>query len=129
MNKRDQITATIEGGTLGNINALYYALNNNGTYGKIYGSYRFTKTTAGTSTLTLSVPDLAVPTAAFTIQGACMAYALYNGTYTYINFLPITINTDKTITITFDSNVGNGHSVTVWLPASLYYIADFGDQA
>ena len=129
LNKRDQITATIEGGTLGNINALYYALNNNGTYGKIYGSYRFTKTTAGTSTLTLSVPDLAVPTAAFTIQGACMAYALYNGTYTYINFLPITINTDKTITITFDSNVGNGHSVTVWLPASLYYIADFGDQA
>ena len=128
LNKKAKITASLEGGTAGNIDALYYAVNNNGTYGKVYGRYRFTKNTSGTATLTLSVPDMATVASSFTIEGACMIYALYNGAYTQMNFLPITVNTDKTITISFDSTVGNGHTVTLWLPPCIYYITDFGDQ-
>ena len=127
LTKKAKITATISGGTVGNIDALYYAVNDAGTYGKVYGRYRFTKTTAGETTITLPIADLATVDASFTIEGACMGYAYYQGSIQWMNFEPITVNTNGTVTITIGSAVGNGATVTMWFPPCVYYFENFGD--
>lgn len=128
LSEKGAITPTIDGGTVGNINSLYYALNANGTYGKVYGRYRFTKTTAGTATLTLPISKLVSVGTAFTIEGGCFYTANTGGTFTIINAASLTVNTNKTITIEFGSGVGQNSAVTVWLPPCIYYFTDFGDQ-
>ena len=127
MTQTAQITPSLVGGTVGNINDLYYALNNTGTLGKIYGRYRFTAT-ATSATLTLPISPLTV-SAQFTIASG----AWYTGLnmsqaepWTVMNARDITVNTNNTVTISF-TNLGVGDTVTVWLPPCLYFFTDFGD--
>lgn len=120
-----KITPTISGGTVGNINDLRYALNADGTLGKIYGRYRFTANTTGNVTLTLPVPALTVANQ-FTITGACFYATLNDGSYNIINARDMVVNTNGNCVITF-ANLSVGETVTVWLPACLYFFTDFGD--
>ena len=121
------ISPSISGGTLSTtVNDLYYALNADGTLGKIYGRVRFTVNTSGTITLTLPVPAISA-TEAFTIAGA----AYYNnlntsGVFSIINARDMTINPNGNCVITW-SGLASGATVTVWLPPCLYFFTDFGD--
>ena len=122
-----QITPTVSGGTIGNINEMYYALNAGGTLGKIYGRLRFTATSAGTITVTLPVSALNI-SSQFTIAGACYYNTLNQGTSNFgiINARDITINTNGTCTISF-TGIVVGDIVTIWMPPCLYFFTDFGD--
>lgn len=120
-----KISPSIVGGTTGNINDLYYALNAAGTLGKVYGRYRFTTNTSGTVTITLPITGLN-PSASFVISGACYYNTINAGQYGIINARDITVNTNNTITITF-TGLSVGDSVTIWLPPCLYFFTDFGD--
>ena len=121
-----KISPTITGGTTGNINDLYYALNADGTLGKIYGRYRFTKTSTGTATLTLPVAGLNV-SEAFTISSGCFYMVYANNTFTILNARDIRVNTNNTVTIEFPSTILPNDMVTVWFPPCLYFFTDFGD--
>ena len=122
-----QITPTLVGGTVGNINDLYYALNASGSLGKIYGRYRFTAT-ATTATLTLPISPLNV-SSQFTISAGAWYTCLNQSQaepWTVMNARDITVNTNNTVTLTF-TGIGVGDTVTVWLPPCLYFFTDFGD--
>lgn len=119
-----KITPSISGGTVGNINDLYYALNAGGTLGKIYGRYRFTASTTGTITLTLPISGLDVASS-FVIAGGCYYNVVHSGTYNVINARDLTVNSNN-VEITF-SGFNVGDVVTVWLPPCLYFFTDFGD--
>ena len=120
------ITPSISGGTIGNINDLYYALNADGTLGKIYGRLRFTVTSTGSITLTLPVSALDAASQ-FTISGACYYNSISGGDYAVINARDMIVNTDGTCTITW-TGFSVGDSITIWLPPCLYFFTDFGDQ-
>ena len=123
-----KINPSVSGGTIGNINDLYYALNADGTLGKVYGRLRFTSSTTGTITVTLPVSPLDV-TSQFTIAGACY-YTCLSSTasepWTVINARDMVVNTNGNCVVTF-SNVSVGESVTMWFPPCLYFFTDFGD--
>lgn len=119
-----KFTPTVTGGTMGNINDMYYALNASGTAGKIYGRFRFTATSS-TQTVTFSIGALNVPSQ-FTIAGACYYNTIGTGGYDVINARDMVVRTNGTCTITF--NVTVGESVTMWLPACIYFFNDFGDE-
>lgn len=120
-----KINPTISGGSVGNINDMYYALNTGGTLGKIYGRYRFTVSSTGTITLTLPVAPL-TPSSQFTISSACFYTTVSSGNYGIINARDMVVNTNGNCTITF-SNLSVGDIVTVWFPPCLYFFTDFGD--
>lgn len=120
-----KIVPTISGGTVGNINDLYYALNAAGTLGKIYGRYRFTASTTGTITVTLPISPLAV-SSQFTISGAYFYATASNYQFNIINAGDLVVNTDGTCTLTF-TGLAVGEIVTFWLPPCLYFFTDFGD--
>ena len=120
-----KINPVITGGTVGNINDMYYALNAAGTLGKIYGRYRFTCNTAGSPTLTLPVAPLTT-SEQFTIAGACWYMSSNSGQINILNARDMVVNPNGNCTITFQ-NIGVGDSVTVWLPPCLYFFTDFGD--
>lgn len=121
-----QITPTVSGGTIGNINELYYALNADGTLGKIYGRLRFTVNTSGTITVTLPVPAITTESQ-FNISGGAY-YNMLNtsGVFSAINARDITVNTNGNCVITF-SGLTVGNTITMWLPPCLYFFTDFGD--
>lgn len=119
-------TATVTGGTIGNINDLYYALNADGTLGKIYGRFRFTTTTTSATTVTISVPGLNV-SSAFTIAGGCYYTSLKDGDWNLIGARDMQVNANNTVTITMPANPILGTSYTLWLPPCLYFFTDFGD--
>jgi hypothetical protein len=125
INQNAKITPTISGGTVSNINDLYYALNAAGTLGKIYGRYRFTVNTTGTITLTLPIPAL-TPSSQFTISSACYFNNIDNGVFSVINAKDMVVNTNGNCVITFN-NLTVGTTVTIWLPPCLYFFTDFGD--
>ena len=123
-----KINPSVTGGTIGNINDLYYALNADGTLGKIYGRLRFTVNTTGTITVTLPVSPLAV-TSQFTIAGAAWYADLDTGVsnpWAVLNARDMTVNTNGNCVFTF-SNLAVGSTVTMWLPPCLYFFTDFGD--
>ena len=120
-----KINPSVSGGTIGNINDMYYALNADGTLGKIYGRLRFTVSTTGTITVTLPVSALTTESQ-FTIAGACYYNVIGGGSYTLINARDMTINTNGNCTVTF-SGFTVGESVTLWFPPCLYFFTDFGD--
>lgn len=121
---------TVSGGTLdsGYTNNMKYALNADGTLGKIYGKIRFSKTTAGTTSITLTVPGLNT-TNSFTINSACYwyCYSPSMNAFTIINFRDIQVNTNGTITFDIPSAPAVGEQVTIWFPPCLYFFTDFGD--
>lgn len=121
------ISPSISGGTLStSLNDLYYALNADGTLGKIYGRLRFTVNTSGTITLTLPVPAITTEEA-FTIAGACFYTKLNNNNnFTVINARDMTVNPNGNLTVTW-SGFASGETVTIWFPPCLYFFTDFGD--
>lgn len=121
-----KITPTVSGGTIGNINDMYYALNADGTLGKIYGRLRFTINTTGTITVTLPVAPLTTESQ-FTIAGACYYNTVGSSGYGIINGRDMVVNTNGNCTITFSGIGGVGDTVTLWFPPCLYFFTDFGD--
>ena len=119
-----KISPAVTGGTIGNINDVYYALNADGTLGKVYGRLRFTVNTTGTVTITLPVSPLSTE-AQFTIAGACF-YTEYGTAWDIINARDMVVNTNGNCVVTF-SGFPVGSSVTMWLPPCLYFFTDFGD--
>lgn len=122
-----KIVPTIVGGTIGNINDVYYALNASGTLGKVYGRLRFTATSSNI-TLTLPVSPLAV-SSQFTIAGAVWNTFLNTNMaepWTILNARDMTVNTNGTITISW-TGITAGEVCTIWLPPCLYFFTDFGD--
>ena len=123
-----KINPSVSGGTIGNINDLYYALNADGTLGKVYGKLRFTVGTTGTITVTLPVSPLAV-SAQFTITGASWWAQLDNNVsnpWAVLNARDMAVNTNGNCVFTF-SGLTVGSTVTMWLPPCLYFFTDFGD--
>lgn len=121
-----KITTTISGGTVGNIDDMYYALNADGTFGKIYGRFRVTAS-ATNVTLTFSVPPLAAPDTAYNIAGGAFYTSTGSGNWYAIGAKDITVNTNHTVTWTL-SNVTVGSSITLWFPPCCYFFTNFGDQ-
>lgn len=124
--QNNQINATVSGGTIGNINDLYYALNAAGTLGKVYGRLRLTVNTSGVCTVTLPVP--VATSAAFTIAAGCY-YTVVSGSTgdtTIMNARDFTVNTNGTITLELPTGQ-NGATITIWFPPCLYFFTDFGD--
>lgn len=123
-----QITPTLTGGTVGDINSLFYALNEAGTLGKIYGRYRFTKTTSGDATITLPIPGLNV-SESFTISSGVYFNVIDTSAsvFTVVNSSDLTVNTNGTVSFTIGSAARVNDRVTVWLPPCLYFFTDFGD--
>lgn len=123
------ISITVSGGTLGNINDMHYALNADGTYGKIYGRFRVVSNTTGTVTVTLTLPTTLNVSNSFTINCA-VNYTSYtpvgNLGWTEIGAKDITVNTDNTITLTY-SGQDVGSTQTFWMTPCLYFFTDFGD--
>lgn len=120
-----KITPTVSGGTIGNINDLYYALNSSGTIGKIYGRFRFNPSNSGTVTITLPVSKLNV-VSQFTIAGACWYVKSDGSVFNLMNSRDMTVNTNGNCVITF-SGFASGDIVTLWFPACIYFFTDFGD--
>lgn len=117
---------SVSGGTVGNIDDIYYALNADGTLGKVYGRYRLTVNTTGTITVTIPVAAIAA-TSQFTITGACYYTAQHsNGDFVVINARDMVVNTNGNCEITF-SGLTVGDRITLWLPPCLYFFTDFGD--
>lgn len=120
-----KISPAVTGGSIGNINDLYYALNADGTLGKIYGRLRFTASTTGTITVTLPVSALDA-SSQFTIASACYYTTVGGGEYGIINARDMVVNTNGNCVITF-ANINVGDVVTIWFPPCLYFFTDFGD--
>ena len=119
-----KINPSVTGGTIGNINDMYYALNADGTLGKVYGRLRFTVNSTGTITVTLPVSPLAV-TSQFTIAGACW-YSEFSNAWDILNARDMVVNTNGNCVVTF-TGLPVGSSVTMWFPPCLYFFTDFGD--
>lgn len=123
--QNNKINVSVSGGTIGNINDVYYALNAAGTLGKVYGRLRVAVNTSGVCTVTLPVP---VSTSeAFTIAAGCY-YTVVNSsnTTTIMNARDFTVNTNGTITLELPTGQ-NGTNITIWFPPCLYFFTDFGD--
>lgn len=120
-----QITPAVSGGTIGNINEMYYALNADGTLGKIYGRLRITVSTTGTITVTLPVSGINTD-AAFTISGACYYNLSRNNDLVTTNARSMEISTSGNCTVTW-SGFNVGDVITMWFPPCLYFFTDFGD--
>lgn len=123
------INASVSGGTIdsGYTTSMHYAVNADGTLGKIYGRFRFTTTTTGTITVTFPVPVLTA-SSQFTISCACYFNTLSGGEYGVINARDMVINPNGNCTVTFDGSFfAIGSKVTMWLPPCLYFFTDFGD--
>ena len=121
-----KITPTVTGGTIGNINDVYYALNADGTFGKVYGRLRV-NASATTVTVKFPISPLANPSSAYTIAGGSFFTATSGGTWNSIGGRDITVNTDHSISWTI-SNLSVGESITIWLPPCCYFFTNFGDQ-
>ena len=120
------VSVSVSGGTIGNINDMYYALNADGTFGKVYGRLRIIPSTTGTVTVTLTVPNLGA-TSTFSIAGM-MHYTSLHPDYgwTEIGGKDATVHDNGTITFTFSGQTPQ-NSMTFWFPACLYFFRDFGD--
>lgn len=120
-----KITPTLTGATMGNINDVYYALNEDGTAGKIYGRLRLTATSS-TVVVTLPISGLQ-PTSQFTIASACFFVVVKESLFHAINARDMVVNTNGTCTVTF-TNTSAGESTTIWFPPCIYFFNDFGDE-
>lgn len=119
-----KITPTLTGATLGNLNAVYYALNEDGTAGKIYGGLRITVTST-TAVVTLPISGLNPPSQ-FTIARACFFVIVRGSVFHAINSKDIVVNTNGTCTVSFPGEL-SGDSITLWFPPCIYFFNDFGD--
>lgn len=126
INNFNDATIQITGGNIdSSVSKVRYALNSDGTLGKVYGRFRYTATVTTGGTLTIGVPSLNV-TAPITIDAGLYLTSVVNGVYNYVTPLSFTINTNGTITVTLP-NVNVGAIVQVWFPPCLYMFKNFGD--
>lgn len=122
----EKISPSVTNATIdSNVNDMYYALNADGTLGKIYGRLRFTSTASGTITVTLPVAALSV-TSQFTISNACTWFRVYSGVIDIANGRDMVVNTNGNCTLTFNSD-GAGRQFTLLFAPCLYFFTDFGD--
>ena len=121
-------TISMSGGTINTTTSdVKYALNADGTYGKIYGRIRYTSNTAGVQTITINTNGHLKAGSQFTISYGLYFYAISGNVFTIFNTRDLTVNTDGTVTIEMPTSIGNGNSVTLWIPPCIYYFTDFGD--
>ena len=121
-----KINPTVSGGTIGNINDLYYALNADGTLGKIYGRFRYTVNSTGVTTVTLPVPAISTEEA-FTISSMVFYTSSDQGGINILNSRDAVVNTNGNIVIEMPSGQSIGSSIYIWIPPCLYFFTDFGD--
>lgn len=124
INTFDDLTFTVTGTTgVAGVSNPKIAVNTSKSLAKIYGRIRVNNVNAD---VTVTIADTGLrPTSAITINGACMRVNVTSGVYsTYMQ--DYTINTDGTITLTF--NPTNTTGVTdLYFWACLLFIKDFGD--
>lgn len=128
LTKFGDITPVATSGTItaGNINTLHYALNNDGTFGKVYGEYRFTITSSAGCTLALPIADLGA-TSDFTINCMGMRTALSGSSWNLIRAIDGNVDyANKRILISFNSSWYN-NTVTLAFYPCCYFFKDFGD--
>ena len=126
INNFNDATIQITGGNIDTgVSKIRYALNSDGTLGKVYGRFRYTASVSTGGTLTIGVPSLNV-SSAITIDAGLYLTSVVNGVYNYVTPLSFTINTNGTITVTLP-NVSVGAIVQVWFPPCLYLFKNFGD--
>lgn len=119
-------TLNVSGGNLNStVSKVRYALNNDGTLGKIYGKIKYTSNVTTGGTLTITPTGLNVQSQ-LTIDSGCYVTSLESGSYAIVEPRNLTLNTNGTITIDLPS-VRVGGEVTIWLPPCLYFFKDFGD--
>lgn len=99
------------------------AINSSKSLAKVYGRIRVNNVN---SDVTVTIADTGMrPSSAITINGACMRVNVTSGVYsTYMQ--DYTINTDGTITLTFNPTVTTGVT-DLYFWACLLFIKDFGD--
>lgn len=119
-------TASSAGTIVADKTNMNYALNADGSYGKIYGRVRYTSSANTAVTITLPIANLATPDTAFTISSGAWYVVSISGSYQVMNSLDITVNTNHSASITVPAQP-SAAIVTVWLPPCIYYFTDFGD--
>lgn len=122
----NQITGVaVTGGTIGTINDVRYALNADGTLGKIYGKLRVSVNTTGTLTVTLPIANLSA-TSSYIISCGCFYTATGSGQWRQISFNDLHVNTNGTVTVEF-SGLTVGDTITMAFIPCVYFFTDFGD--
>ena len=124
--QKGKINPTVSGGTIGNINELYYALNADGTLGKIYGRFRYTVNSTGITSVTLPVPAISTDEA-FTISSMVFYTSSNQGNITILNARDAVVNTNGNIVIEMPSGQAVGSSIYIWIPPCIFFFTDFGD--
>lgn len=101
------------------------AVNEDGTFGKIYGSARLKRT--GTGSVVMSIPTSFRPESAITINGICWTQVSTEQTTGYDALIPasFTIATNGTLTATIDVAINS--YARVYFMASVIFAKDFGD--
>ena len=129
LTQHGKITPSVTNATIGNINEVRYALNADGTLGKIYGRLRIVTTSTASATITLPVP--AITTAnQFTINAGvwyCSLSPVTGEGWRILNSRDITVNTNGNLVITLPNGEPVGSNMTLWFPPCLYFFTDFGD--
>ena len=124
INTFDDLTFTVSGSTgVASVSNPKIAVNTSKSLAKVYGRIRVNNVNAD---VTVTIADTGLrPSSAITINGACMRVNVTSGVYsTYMQ--DYTINTDGTITLTF--NPTNTTGVTdLYFWACLLFVKDFGD--
>ena len=118
---------TITGGNVNFIDSMQYAVNSDGSVGKIYGSIRVNCTASGG--MTVSFPSAFRPTSNISIVGCCWVNFYNNSGVLQDSIRPRAINiaTDGTISTTFSAGYYNSQ-VQLNFVACLLFMKDFGDQ-
>ena len=111
---------------------MYYALNEAGTYGKLYGWIGISGATTS-NTFNVNIQSGAVPfvppTTAFSVGGCALAWYYENNTVKKLTDCSVSVKPDGTITL--GTNIGNisGVNLELFMLAVPIYFRDFGDQA
>ena len=101
-----------------------YALNSEGSFGKIYSNSLEIKvgSTGGTKTIRLSGINVSEPETAYTMAaGVGFVY----GTTLKTHEVYLRINTDGTVDLRLNTNANE--TIEIFLPACVYFFEDFGD--
>lgn len=110
---------------------MYYALNEAGTYGKLYGWVGVSGATT-TNTFNVNINSGAVPFSppetAFSVGGCALAWYYENNTVKKLTDCSVSVKPDGTITL--GTNVGSisGVNLEIFMLAIPIYFKDFGDQ-
>ena len=120
-------TAIAQAGTINDV-FLQIALNDAGTYGKIYGRVEFTtSSTIGWQSITINTDTGIRATSEFTISTAGIGNCSDAGQNQELALVNVVVKTDGKIELRFYSKVA-GKRYMLLFPPCLYYFQDFGDD-